>query len=375
MSTKDYATGAFGDLFTCSLTPQIQLNFCYNISTTLTDKTLVGTGTATSVNGQGKFSSGTTTGSSVSVSSKRIAKYRAGTGLLMRFTAIFPEVTGTAFSSISLGYDVNTIGFARDVDGVFINREQGGVSSPVLFDEWDMSALSDYDPTKMNLYQISFGWLGAGVIRFYIMSPRTGNWVNIYNIEYPNSDIAPSVQVPHFPINLYAQNGDTTDDVVLNCASVGVFTEGIVDHLTGGIYSDFTSAITAGSGTLVHALSVRNRATFNGATNFLSAYIKMLSFACEGTKNVRIVVAKNCTLGGQTWANKDTNNSILESATNGTATGGQVLVVENLSKSDSGSMNFSEYGLYLAPNESFSILYTTTASSDIYIDMVMLEDQ
>ena len=43
------------------------------------------------------------------------------------------------------------------------------------------------DPTKLNVFQINFRWLGAGQIRFSIENPLNGDMIVFHEIRYANN--------------------------------------------------------------------------------------------------------------------------------------------------------------------------------------------
>lgn len=120
---------AFGELSVAETSPQIQLQFPYNVNPRLMSVLSAGTGAATAVNSVLTCSSGTTTGSNVLVRSVRAAKYHPGQGMVARFAGYF-DASGTAGTE-------TLIGIGNEGDGLFfgyngtafgiLHRRQGAV--------------------------------------------------------------------------------------------------------------------------------------------------------------------------------------------------------------------------------------------------------
>lgn len=107
------ATTAFGEAQVAQLKPVLQITAQYG----LRDDVLIATlgGTASSIDSKFVVSTGTGAGNVSAIVSGRQATYRAGQGLLARFTALFTQ--GVANSSQSAGFITSESGFAFGYDG------------------------------------------------------------------------------------------------------------------------------------------------------------------------------------------------------------------------------------------------------------------
>ena len=125
-------TTAFGDLRTAELHPQFQGSFEYTVDNTdIIEQSTVNGGTVTQASGMGIVTTSTTTASSAMISSKRHARYKAGLGGLLRFTALFtlPVSATEQYSGLidEMGSDTAsgtvtlTGGGAGSVDGITVD--------------------------------------------------------------------------------------------------------------------------------------------------------------------------------------------------------------------------------------------------------------
>ena len=171
---------AFGDLRTVSLSPQLQYTFEYTVDNTdLFTKTSTLSGTVTHENAMSKCSTGTTAGSKAEVKSARHAFYRAGLGSRFRCTCLFETSAADSHQVVGLFSDAGVsslyknglaFGYKGTTFGVF--RWANDVEEFIPQSSWDdpmdgtgVSGMT-LDHTKLNVYEIIFQYLGAGMIEF-----------------------------------------------------------------------------------------------------------------------------------------------------------------------------------------------------------------
>ena len=79
------------------------------------------------------------------------------------------------------------------------------------------------DPTKGNVFQIKYQWLGFGTIKFFIEHADDGLLHLVHTIAYANTNTTPSVDNPTLPLCLAAKNTSNTSDIVLRSGSLAGF--------------------------------------------------------------------------------------------------------------------------------------------------------
>lgn len=84
----------------------------------------------------------------------------------------------------------------------------------------------DLDPTKGNVYQIQFQWLGYGLITFSIEDQMTGHFIMVHRLQYGNTNTETSISNPTLPLCVFAINTLNTTDIVVKSASLAGFVEG-----------------------------------------------------------------------------------------------------------------------------------------------------
>ena len=170
-------------------------------------------------------------------------------------------------------------------------------------DKLDGSGYSDFtlDPSKGNVYQIGFQYLGAGPIFCSVEVPaidgNNATWVLVHTFNFPNSLTSTTLSQPSFPFTMSAYSAGSTTDVSVRISSFAGFIEGKM-RLTGPRMT-YTDTSTAVSTTSYYALlTIRNDRVFSGRAN--QSVIHLLSFggAHDDTTPVTLFLIRNATLVG-----------------------------------------------------------------------------
>lgn len=377
---------AFGDLRTIELTPVMQGSFEYTVDNTeLNMNTEVNGGTVTQASAMAVVGTSTTTASTALFQSKRHAKYRAGLGSLMRFTASFTSpVAGTTQcagiidevgsgatfkNGLAVCYDGLTFNFNRYANDAVTSKAISAWDDPL-----DGSGPSgmEIDQTKINVWSINFQYLGAGAIILSVEDDSTGFFVPVHTIQYANKNTVPSSFNPNYHYTLWVDNGGTTSDVIVRSASYGYFIEGKTEfsELQQPQFStDFQSK--GGVTTEVAILTIRNKATYASKTNFIDIVLEHLSASIEASSanNLgEIHLVRNATLGGTpSYSDINTTNSVIEIDTSGTTvTGGVELLHFPLAgKNDKVGEILIPYKGILGPGETLTISGESANSATI----------
>lgn len=380
---------AFGELRTAQFTPVAQYTFPYIINTRLWDTSgSVGASHSQSVvNSMANVSTGTTTGNISIMQSFERAKYRAGQGIVARFTALFttPGIAGTT----------QLVGFGDYQDGLFVGMDgtQFGVmrrsrATGSVVETWTYKAdfsldamdgsktLPVIDPSQGNVYEITLQYLGYGLITFSCENPETGAFVRFHQTEYANSNVVPSLATATLPAMIYANNGATTSDVVVRSASMGLFSEG---NVRSTAVSEAFSGEISGSTTETQIFSLRAKTTFGAHTNHVQTFLKYVngSMSSSGNRNATIRVLRNATLTTPSWADVDTASSQLEVDTTGTLTAGSgiQLFVFTVASNATISTGLAELDLFMTAGDTLTISGQMSSSTgDISASLNMLED-
>lgn len=177
--------------------------------------TATGSGAISAVAGQAVLTTGAAASSSKKVETILPLRYSTRQGGLVRGTAIFTQ--GKVGCQL-IGIGDTQDGFFFGFDGVEfgILRRSAGVETWVRQGSWEPGCTWAFDPTKGNVYQIRFQWLGYGEIQFYIEDPEIGNFVQVHRIQYANQNVNTSIRNPTLQIHASTTNTTNATAMVLS---------------------------------------------------------------------------------------------------------------------------------------------------------------
>jgi hypothetical protein len=378
---------AFGELTSVQPTPVVQVDFVYNVNADLVNSAITGSGTVTQADSMVVLQTTANASSSAMVESKRFVKYRPGQGVVVRGTALF--TTGVANSEqlfgagdvddgLFFGYDGATFGILRRVNGVDNWTAQTAWNGDVMDGSGSSSNPSGQtlDPTKGNVFQIRFQWLGFGRIAFGIEDEDTGGFIAVHSIAYANNFTTPSLYNPSFPVLWSVENTTNNTNITLKGASAFAEIEGKIEYLgptnaTGNTKTGVTTTLTS-------IVTIRNKSTYQTLTNRTPINILKYSASVDGNKPAEFQLVKNATLGGTpSYTDISTNTSVVEYDTAGTTvTGGQIIDFATLASSGS----LSEGGtattdIIILPGETLTLaINATNATTDATAAIRWVED-
>jgi hypothetical protein len=237
------------------------------------------------------------------------------------------------------------------------------------------------DPTKGNVFQIQYQWLGFGAINFFIESDATGKYVPVHQIKYANSELVPSSYNPTFPIRAEVNNGTSTDVLTMKSASMAAFVEG-KNVISGPLQSASSGGDTGGADSGVLLLS--NDTVFpsgSTTTNRVVAYLRNLSIAVDAANNndvCRIQIVDNPTWTGQTYTYVDGQESIIRYApfNSGAYVGGTGKVINTLTFLGDGAkeIDLTAQNIAIRPGRSIGFVTQGDVVSNIQLDISWVED-
>lgn len=258
-----------------------------------------------------------------------------------------------------------------------ITQNKAGVtktSTHIPRTTWNRNTLSTIDPTKGNVYQIIYPYLGFGDIEFYVKSTTAGGWLLVHVIEYQNANTTPSLRQPSLRFGCYSANVTNTTSVSVQCASVALFVQGDVFKTRNPRGTKNTQSVTT---SFTNILTLRNRRTYNYIYNQVEIEPIILSIASESTKNVEIEIRTNPVFSGDT--NFQTNGTNLVGdidVTANTYSNGTLLAAFTLSGGDSKELNLSVLDIRIPPSLEVCIgaRVTSGAAASVTAGLTYYED-
>ena len=393
---------AFGSLDVSQDTPTCQVDFIYGINTNLTSNTTASGGTIGWYDGMANVATVATVSSSASLLSQRYVRYRPGEGVKGRFTAMF--TTGLAGNTQLAGLAAGT------VDGMFWGYN--GTSFGIMYrnrsvDIWIPQASWNIDPmmggtfsgqilnpTKLNVYQIKFQYLGGGDMFFHVLNSYTGRFNIVHVIRNANTQTQTNFRNPSMNMLWTTYNSVSSTAVCkVSGGSCALFVEGIRTFL-GPLQSEDGYLTATPNLTLTSALAIRNATTFNGIQNRAFVHLRSMSIAINGGSTATIVILrliKNYTSGptvfnplNGTTANQGVTITAGQSCVSSnvtaptgyvTVSGGTQIFSTTVSATSSGIIDLTPYDISIFPGDTVSFAAYGTASTPLVgVTVVWSED-
>lgn len=303
--------------------------------------------------------------------------YVAGHEMYTFFTAEFDANSANNIQSIGL-FDNN--------DGLYVmlsssqfaavrrkNSNNNIVSqSDFNIDTIDGSGSSGFnlDITKMNIFNISFGWLGASPIIFQVMG-ENGTWIPFHHILVSNVLSETSIGNPVLPLTAKVEKSAGADNIILKTASWngGLYGNSTVDTVSARDFTYYTTG-SINANTLTNIFTIRNKSTFQDVVNKIRLNFMFHGAASDGTKIVNFFMIRNVVLTGSLFSNIDEENSVVEVDTTATFAEGQgdIVLVQPIGKVDSEFVNLIDFDIHLhSPLETMTFAAKSVGTSDITI--------
>ena len=382
---------AFGDLIVANHTPVIQLDFVYGINTQTGTTSVTTTGVVDTNASRLRIQTGVGAAGAGTFQSTRIARYRAGEGMMCRFTAVW---TNSAANSTQVAGVGNTqVGYFFGYNGTTfgISLRNGGSDGWVAQSAWNGDKCDgtggsgfNWNKTLGNVMQIRYPFLGYGAITFWVENSTTGAWILCHTIQYPNSSASTQVSNPSFPFYANATNSGSTTNLLMFIGSIGVFISGPREFLAAQWAIDsLKNTITAET----NILNLRNCTTYNTVTNSGLIRLRSLSAATDNGNGLATIRLKTgVTLGGVpvfTPINGSTadngvtitsGNSITSYDVAGTGVTGTTIFNICLARNSNFYYDFTPFNIFIAPGQTLSMTAFSAASASIQVAINWNED-
>lgn len=396
---------AFGTLETNELTPVFQGDYVYGLNTQTWNTPIIsGTGAIIDTNNSRlRLQSGTGTTNYAYITSKKIIRYRAGSGTIARFTPLYDTPitgntqmwgVGTIINNLPvdgyfIGYSGATLGIMHYNNSVlsFIPQNSTTVQS------WNGDKVDgsigtsfNWNPTLGSPVMIKYPYLGFGDIFFYVQIPTTGAWTLIHTIKYANTTNVIELTNPSLQFIGYVANYGNIVNKTIYTASVGIFISGSRNFISNPKFGIDNNKATITTETCI--LNIKNSSSYNGTTNRGTIRLNQISVA-TATNNVvcTLKFKLNATIGGSTiytpinGTSVDSGititngNSIASYDTGGTTISGGIYLY-NLTIGAQGNANIdlTNIELLLSPGDILSVTASASASATVGVSVNWSED-
>jgi hypothetical protein len=345
------------------------ISFTYGIADLLATTTLTASGTATSSSSLAVLTTGTSTVSSSSLSSRRYIHCLPGQTATLIVSGIFGTPAsgctqllgaGTSANGLFVGYNSLTFGICIRSNSADTWITMSNFNIDVLDGTGDSGVT--LNPQTGNTYMIVYDTTGFGTVAVSILHPGSSTnsrksgltSIHAHQQAFNNSSTTIGILKPHFPASAMLTKTSGSTNTSMKVASISAYLSGLPHHQ--GLTFTAENVVSIGLKTYVPLLCIRNRSTFNSITNVGSAKLMGVGCAIQAVrKNVLLAIYKNATITGGTWANVDTNNSVMEQSTDSIAFTGGTSLWRHCTYSSDVEASLSNLDIVLSPGESIVI--------------------
>ncbi len=267
------------------------------------------------------------------------------------------DKTGTM--SITGGVTANIVEKTAGVDKTKSNVAQAS---------WNRSIapFAGFDPTKLNVYKITYGYLGVANIEYSVYNPSTSDWVLVHSVEWSNNYNITHLRSPDLKIGWTATSlGASGTNLTVTGASASMGVQGgesdVVDTFAE------TNSVAGITTTFTPIMSLKNRLVYGDKFNLGKIRLLLVSISNDHTKPLIVEVIKNATLTGvPNWQFEDEFNSIatIEKAATG-YTGGITVEATTIGKDGSTDLDLTKIFTQLNEEETLTIIAKTDSGTAV----------
>ena len=355
-SGKSAANSVFSDQIVGKRIPQITAQFQYPLTQDGSVVTTANGATASQSNSMLYLNTDAQSGSSIEIHSTDTLRYIPGFEVYNFFTVGFNMPVDGQDQYVGLLDDDTGFGIGyHGLDFVFIHR-RGSINNYYSIDlnAFNNTAGYELDPTKGNVYKLTFGYLGFAPATLEVMGPDNVTRV-LYIFPYPNNNIETHLSQTFLPVRAELKNNTGTIAMEL---FIGSLSAGIVDGSGCSEYEfarffNYTApAITITDPTALVAFKPKD--TFGGRVNYVESRLALISGATDLNKVARFVIIKNPVITNTpTWNNVDVDSTVQysEDITIDFANSNDYFIVWNTGKVDSFLEQLESLHLDLKPGD------------------------
>ena len=364
----------FGDRITATRIPSITGQYSYplelgNAINPIADAVtieLANGGNVEVVNSELILSTTATLGSLASIQTNDYVRYIPGHEIYAYFTFKFqaPETDCEQLAGIFDGQNGFCCGYNNNKEFIFRRYKDGNTFDSII-DITKVFEDGSFDPTKLNIYLIRFGYLGAAPPSLVVVNP-SGGFSLAKKIPYPNLNDSIHINQTHLPLRAEIVNNSG----VAISGKNGSVSAGIMDGSGNYPSTRYNSAaisqtVIAGTTLLV---VFRDNPDFGGVgKNRITSQLLNLNASSEGNKPVALRLIKNPLITNiPTWIDAS-DNSIIQISLDATIdnTTGQLLAPFSLARADSFDKNVVHENITMRAGEWVAFEVETSQASDI----------
>lgn len=283
---------------------------------------------------------------------------------------------GRSSESRSGSYSLTNGGGGETIAGTFAQTQAGSAKTSDFtaqasfnIDTLDGTGPSGItiDPTKGNVFEISYGYLGYAGPAFSIKEPVTGIFHPFHRVRYENANTTPVFSNPTMKVGWYAVNTTNTSNLSVYGGSVYAATDGVVRPFENPRGYENSKTLTSA---YTNVLTIRCRAVFGGTHNLRElspVRLGISSAVTSGGAKTPVLwrVYYDPTVGGTTnYQYVDESYSSAEYEVSGTTVTNGTLITTAVTESDGAdTIDMGALDIHIAPGSTIVIAAKTAGAN------------
>jgi hypothetical protein len=231
---------------------------------------------------------------------------------------------------------------------------------------WNVNTVpfSGFDPTKLNVYKIKFGYLGAANITYFVYDPNVGEFIEVHQVRWANTATTTHVGNPNFKMGwTSASLGSSGTNLTVLGSSGAIFLEGdeVVKNNTFADENTVASVAT----TLTNLITIKNRTVYNDRFNLGKVFPIDVSIDNDHNKGAIIEVFRSADVAGTpNFQYEDRFNSIvLVDKAGTTVTNGTLIKAFTVAAGGDIDIDLTTLRTELLPDETFVVAAKTISGT------------
>jgi hypothetical protein len=280
----------------------------------------------------------------------------------------FEQINDTAVCiSQSVGDKTGTMSFSSSTATASITEARAGATKTkdtVAQANWNKSAVSWLDPTKLNVYELQYGYLGSVGPILSVLDPVSGDFIKCHQIQWANNQTIANFGNPTMKVGwTSASLGSSGTNLTVEGASIMGAIEGSTERLSQS--KAFDNAKASIGTTLTSVITLKNRLTYGDRFNLGDMRPISVSVDNDHNKGIVVELIKNVTLAGTpNYQFVNETNSIMSYDTAGTTVTGGVIIDEfTVPPAGDKSEDLLKLNQFILPDETLTIAVKTISGT------------
>lgn len=275
----------------------------------------------------------------------------------------------------SVGNKTGTFSFAAGSTGATatVTEQTAGVAKTddhIAQSAWNVttSPFASFDPTKLNIYKMEYGYLGVANINFSIYNPNNGEFVLVHREKFVDTQTTTNLGSPDLKIGWTAASlGSSGTNLIVTGGSAEAAVEG-KDEVKNNTFAADNSVASVAT-TLTNIVTIKNRTVYGNRFNLGKIFPLDVSIDNDHNKGAIIELYVNATLGGTTnYQYEDEFNSIaLVDKAGTTVTGGTLVDAFTVPAGGDAEVDLKKLSIVLNPDDTITVAAKTISGTSTAI--------